>query len=65
LQDEVIAVSIHDYSRQPVALAPNQPAQTQIDSTPGAVLHRLADAPLEKIEIEILFSSRKTARDDL
>src|SRR5712691_8703846 len=61
----MIAVTIDDHPGQPVALAPNDPAQFWIDPSPVAVVGRLANAAFEKIKIEILPLPRKTARHDL
>jgi hypothetical protein len=65
LQDEVVPISIHDHARQTVALAPDHATQTRVHPAPRAILHRLRDAALKKIEIEFLPSPRKASGHDL
>jgi hypothetical protein len=65
LENEIVAVPINDYSRQTVALAPNDAAQTPNEATPRPIFRCLANPALEKIQIEILFPPRKSARHNL
>ena len=65
LEHEMVAVTIDDHAGQPIALAPDKPAKPRIDPAPRPIFHRLRDPALEKIEIEILFPARETARHDL
>ena len=65
LQNEIVAVTIDDHARQTVAFAPHNAPQFWIDTSPVAIFGSLRDAALEEIQIEILSSSRKTARDNL
>src|SRR6266513_623279 len=65
LQHEIVAVTIDDHARKTVAFAPYQAAQFCVDVSPVPVFGSLLDAAPAKIEIEILPSSRETARNDL
>jgi hypothetical protein len=61
----MILVAIDNYTRQPIALAPDDAAKPQIDSTPLPVLQGLRDPALEKIEIEVLPPPGKSTGYDL
>src|SRR5262245_60896948 len=61
----MVAVTIDDHAGQTVALAPDQAAEFFIHSSSCPILGRLSDPPLEKIEVEILFSPREPTRHDL
>ena len=61
----MLAVAIDDHARQSVALAPDHAAKFRIDLAADAVICRLCDSALKKIEIEVLSLPRKTACDDL
>ena len=50
----MLTVAIDDYPWKSVALAPDDPAKLRIDPAAGAVFGRLRDAPLKKVQIEIL-----------
>src|SRR6185369_5391689 len=65
LQNKMLAVAIDDHTRQSVALAPNHATKSIVDLSPFAILSRLRDPAFEEVEIEILFSPRKSARHDL
>jgi hypothetical protein len=65
LEDKLIAVTIDNYSRESVTLAPDDPAEPRIDPTPRPIFDRLCDPPLEKIEIQILAPPRESPGDDL
>ena len=61
----MIAISIQNYARQPVALAPDNAMQVWGYFSSVPIFRRLRDSPLEKIEIEILPTVGKTARHNL
>jgi hypothetical protein len=61
----LVAVSIENHPRQPVALAPDNAMQLRIYFSSLPIFRRLRDSPLEKIEIEILPAVGKTARHNL
>ena len=61
----MIAVTIDNHAGQAIALTPDEPAKPRINLAARAILDRLLDAALKKIEIEILFSARKTPGHDL
>ena len=65
MEDEIIAVTIEDDSRQTIAFAPNDPPQLRIDLSPVAIFQSLRDPAFEKIEIEILPLPGKSARHNL
>src|SRR5207247_7903114 len=64
-QDKLLAVSIENYARQAVALAPDNAMQLGIYFSPLPIFRRLRNSPLEKIEVELLAAVRKTARHNL
>src|SRR5205814_4454128 len=65
LQNNMVALTIRDHARQSIALAPDNATKPRIDSVPRPIFRRLRDSALEKIEIEVLFPARKSARYDL
>ena len=65
LHHEMIAVAIDDHAGQPVALAPDEPAETRVHLAPCAVIDGLLEPALEKVEVEILALPGKTPGDDL
>src|SRR5205085_2450204 len=65
LQNEMIAVTIDDHTRQTVAFAPHNAAHCRIDMTPVAVFRSLRNAATKEIRVQILSSPRKTTRDNL
>ena len=65
MQNRAAAIAIHNHPWQPIALAPDHATQPRIHSAPYSIFCRLRDPPLKKIQIEFLFSSRKSPRHDL
>ena len=65
MQNKIIAIPINDQPGQPVALAPNQAAESRVQAATRSIFDRLRDSALEEIEIEILFPAREPARHDL
>src|SRR5438445_4598376 len=65
LQNKIIAVAINDHPWKPVALAPDDATKLCIHISPQAVFRRLRNPAFEEIQVEVLFSPRETARNDL
>src|SRR5438552_12844239 len=65
LHDKMLTIAIDDEAGQSIALAPNHAAKFCIDLSTRPVFRRLSDATFKKVEIEILFPSGKTPRDNL
>jgi hypothetical protein len=61
----LLAVSIENYAREAIALAPDNAMQLGIYFSSLPIFRRLRNSPLAKIEIEILAAVRKTARHNL
>src|SRR5262249_58637632 len=65
LQDEIVAVTIHNHAWKTVAFAPHHTTQLCIDLSAVPILGSLRNPAPKKIEIEVLPSTRETARNNL
>lgn len=65
LDDEVVAVAIHDEAGKAVGLAPNEAAEGGVDARVGAGLDGALDAALKEVEVQILTAVREEAGGDL
>ena len=65
LQHEVVAVTIDDDTGESVAFTPDQPAEARIDTAPLAHAKGKAEAPLEKLLIQLLPLPGETPRHNL
>ncbi len=61
----MIAIAIDDHAGKSIALAPDDAAKLQIDTSSRSVFGGLRDTAAKEVQIEVLFPPRETSPHNL